>query len=87
MPTDFRSAATGRISPRYPSYVEQQEALHRRREAIVARSFLALTVISLPVWYYASGSSALIVAGIGLAGFFATCFYAGSRQTDRMNRA
>jgi len=84
---DYRAhGGIGRTSPRYPSYAEQQERLHKRRETIVARGFLLVFAGSLLYGFVGDWGTAALVGAVGLVGFVATCYYAGARQTNRMNK-
>lgn len=74
------------ISPNYPSLATQQELLHRRREAAVARAFLAVIVASVVMWVYNGGTAPILGTSIGIVGFIATCFYAGGRKSNPANR-
>jgi hypothetical protein len=85
--TDYRGAATGRISPCFPSADEAHERLLKHREQLVARTFLALLIGVAPLLgFLGYGMPAVVVSVVGALGFIATCFYAGGRQTNRMQR-
>lgn len=83
---DEITARQRKLSPRFPPADVMRERLHKRNEAIVARGFLAVLASSFVIWYLSGGLSALPVAVVGVVGFFATCYYAGSRQQDRQER-
>lgn len=74
-------------SPCFPSVGEARERLLKRREQLVARTFLALLIGLAPLLgFLGYGMPAVVVSVVGVLGFVATCFYAGNRQTNRMER-
>jgi hypothetical protein len=68
-------------SPMFPSLDEAMERHRRRRETIIARTYI-LGMFAGAVYSFWSGAG-FAVAGLSFVGFVTTCFYAGNRQYTR----
>jgi len=75
-------AKARKISPIIPDALDQREKLHRARETRVARVALAIVVAGV-LYGFIGDTVGFYAAGLGVATFIATCFYAGNRAYRR----